>query len=102
MTRSQAGERLKEGEYCIRNSSSINSHGSSNFTLSYKLNDGQTVHHLIVVDDYGRLIINEIPYSSIQEFLTKGKDNGFLKSPYIGKRSIIYCMNAIGIEKLSK
>jgi hypothetical protein len=82
MNRKGAEDCLRKGEYCIRNSSSRNLHGNSEFALSYKLTDGQTIHHLITVDDYGRVIINEIPYSSIQEFLTKGKQNGFLKYPY--------------------
>jgi hypothetical protein len=83
MSRKDAENCLREGQYCIRNSSSINVHGNSEFALSYKLSDGDIIHHLIFVDDYGRLIINEIPYSSVQEFLTKGKDNGFLQSPYL-------------------
>lgn len=82
MTRQEVEALLKPEHCCLRLSSMIDSHGNPYFVLSYKLNQGDAIHHLISIDDYGRLIINEIPYSSITEFLNKGIASKFFKEFY--------------------
>jgi hypothetical protein len=82
MTRQEAEVLLKSEYCCLRLSSTMDAYGNFHFVLSYKLTQGNAIHHLISIDDYGRLIINEIPYSSITEFLNKGIANKFFKKFY--------------------